>query len=119
VLRVVLVLAVALALALGLPLPRVALIVALAVSLPVFGAIWVPGLTELTSAVERAGGGVGLALGLFNFGWALCQAAGAIVGPQLARTGEAVPFLALSALFALGLAGPALARKAHAGMRGA
>lgn len=90
----------------ALPLPAAALLVALVVSLPAIGSVWVPSLAQLGVAVERGGGQPGVALGLFNITWAVSQMVGAVGGAQLASgLGEAVPFAVLAGLFALGIMG--------------
>ncbi|MGH2859035.1 MAG: MFS transporter [Solirubrobacteraceae bacterium] len=92
--------------AIALPLPAAALLVALVVSLPVIGAVWVPSLAQLGVAVERGGSQPGVALGLFNITWAVSQMVGAVGGAQLASgLGESVPFAALAGLLVLGIAG--------------
>jgi MFS family permease len=103
VLHATLALAIGLTVLVGLPLSQFALLGAMVLTWPIIGLMWIPGLTDLTAAVERIGGGLGLALGLFNLTWAVFQAAGSIIGPQLARIGEATPFIVLAALFACGL----------------
>jgi predicted MFS family arabinose efflux permease len=87
---------------LALPLPAAVLVVALALSFPVLGSVWVPSLAQLSASVERRGAQPGVALGLFNLCWAACQTAGAVGGAQLSRLGEAVPFVVLFVLYALG-----------------
>lgn len=88
---------------LALPLGRTSLLVALATTWPAMGAVWVPALARLSDACGSRGAGAGLALGLFNACWAVTQASGSLAGAQLAVLGAAVPFLALIALYALGL----------------
>ncbi len=85
------------------PLPDLALLLALVITWPTIGSVWVPALAELTGAVERAGAGSGLALGLFNLDWAIVQSVGAVAGGQLARTSEAAPFIVLAVMYAAGL----------------
>jgi predicted MFS family arabinose efflux permease len=94
----------------GLPLSEGGLLVVMVLAWPILGLLWIPGLADLTAAVERIGGGIGLALGLFNLAWAIFQALGSIAGPALARIGEATPFIALAVLFAVGLAAIARGR---------
>lgn len=90
------------ALVVAMPLSAPALVVALVAILPAMGSVWVPSLAQLSATVERAGAQPGVALGLFNLTWAASQIAGALGGAQLSRAGEAVPFLVLAALFAVG-----------------
>jgi MFS family permease len=101
VLRATLTASVACVVVLALDPGEVPLLVALAVSWPVIGSVWVPALAELTASVERVGGESGLALGLFNLCWAVNQSVGALAGAVLARASDAVPYLILAALFAL------------------
>ena len=82
------------------------LLLALAVTWPVVGSVWVPALAELSASVERVGAESGLALGLFNLCWAVSQSVGAVAGAQLARSAEAVPYLILAALYAIGASAP-------------
>jgi predicted MFS family arabinose efflux permease len=84
-------------------LPAGALLVALVVSWPIFGSVWVPALAELTGAVGVSGGQSGLALGLFNLCWAISQSVGAVGGAQLSRAAEAAPFVVLVVLFGAGV----------------
>jgi predicted MFS family arabinose efflux permease len=88
--------------AMALPLPAPALLVALVLSLPVIGSVWVPSLGQLAASVEAGGGQAGVALGLFNVCWAACQIVGAVGGAQLSRLGQAIPFALLVSLYALG-----------------
>lgn len=85
---------------------KLLLLVALAVTWPVVGSVWVPALAELSASVERVGAESGLALGLFNLCWAVSQSVGAIAGAQLARAAEAAPYVILAALYALGASAP-------------
>jgi predicted MFS family arabinose efflux permease len=87
---------------LGLPLPASLLLISLALSLPILGSVWVSSLAQLAAIVERTGTQPGVALGLFNIAWAICQIIGAVGGAQLSRVGEAVPFVILALLYALG-----------------
>jgi predicted MFS family arabinose efflux permease len=89
--------------AIALPLPAPLLVIALVVTFPVLGSVWVPSLAQLAASLERGGGRPGAALGLFNLCWAVCQVAGSVGGAQLSHLGEAVPFLVLCALNLLGL----------------
>jgi MFS family permease len=104
VLHATLALSIGLTVLVGLPLSEAGLLVAMVLAWPILGLLWIPGLADMTAAVERIGGGIGLALGLFNLAWAIFQALGAIIGPALARVGEATPFIVLAVLFAVGLA---------------
>jgi MFS family permease len=111
VLRATLVAAVVSALAFAVQPPLLLLLLTLAVSGPVIGAVWVPALGELMSAAERVGAGAGIALGLFNLCWAATQTFAAVGGAQLARSSEAAPFVVLATLYALaGLSARALSR---------
>jgi MFS family permease len=85
---------------------KVLLLVGLAITWPVVGSVWVPALAELSASVERVGAESGLALGLFNLCWAVSQSIGAVAGAQLARGTEAVPYLVLAALYAIGASAP-------------
>jgi MFS family permease len=84
-------------------LPGAALLIAVAVCWPVLCSVWVLGLAELTEAVGKRGGQIGLALGMFNVRWAVTQSLGAVGGAQLSRIAEAVPFLVLAVLYAMGV----------------
>ncbi len=89
--------------ALALPLPAAALLIALILSFPVVGSVWVPSLAQLTALLQAGGAQPGVALGLFNITWAICQITGAVGGAQLSRYGEAVPFVVLAVLYGLGV----------------
>jgi DHA1 family multidrug resistance protein-like MFS transporter len=88
--------------AIALPLPATVLLIALTLSFPVLGSVWVPSLAQLAASVEGGATHPGVALGLFNITWAICQVTGAVVGAQLSRFGQGVPFLVLALLYALG-----------------
>jgi predicted MFS family arabinose efflux permease len=103
VLRVTLMMSAVCVAVIALPLPAWLLLSALALSLPVLGSVWVPSLAALAASVQRTGTQSGVALGLFNITWAICQIAGALGGPQLVRLGEAVPFVTLGVLYVLGM----------------
>jgi predicted MFS family arabinose efflux permease len=117
VLRATLLCSLACAIVLAPPLPDLALLLALIVSWPVIGSVWVPALAELTGAVERAGAGSGLALGLFNLDWAIVQSIGAVAGGQFARTFEAGPFIVLAIMYAAGLMSLSRARDYEFGVQ--
>ncbi len=73
-----------------------------------FGSFWTPAMSMVTDEAELRGLDYGYAFALVNIAWAPGQAGGAAIGGALAAaTGDAVPYLALSAiclttLFALG-----------------
>jgi MFS family permease len=70
-----------------------------------FGAFWVPALSLLTETAEGIGLDLAWAFALVNLAWAPGQALGAAAGGALARElGDAVPYLALTALCLLTLA---------------
>jgi hypothetical protein len=89
--------------AIALPLPAAALLILLTLSIPILGCVWVPSLAQLAASIEQTGTQAGVALGLFNITWAICQILGAVGGAQLSRFGEAVPFAILAAFYAFGL----------------
>jgi MFS family permease len=71
-----------------------------------FGAFFTPGMTLLTQAAQARGLDYGYAFALVNLAWAPGQSGGAAIGGALAdATRDAVPYLALSAICALTLAG--------------
>jgi predicted MFS family arabinose efflux permease len=90
------------AFAISLPLPASLLLIALVLTFPIIGSVWVPSLAQLAATTERQGLQPGVALGLFNIAWAISQTVGAVGGARLSRFGEAVPLLVLGVLFAVG-----------------
>ncbi|MGH3001837.1 MAG: MFS transporter [Gaiellaceae bacterium] len=71
-----------------------------------FGSFYTPGMTLLSGLAERRGLHYGYAFALVNLAWAPGQALGAAGGGTLAHAaGDAVPYLVLSAVCALTLAG--------------
>jgi len=71
-----------------------------------FGTFFTPGMTLLSNLVEERGLPFGYASALINLAWAPGQTLGAAGGGALAgATADAVPYLALSAVCALTLAG--------------
>jgi MFS family permease len=71
-----------------------------------FGTFFTPGMTLLSNLAERRGVPFGYAFALINLAWAPGQTLGAAGGGALAgATADAVPYLALSAVCALTLAG--------------
>jgi MFS family permease len=71
-----------------------------------FGTFFTPGMTLLSNLVEQRGLPFGYAFALVNLAWAPGQTLGAAGGGALAHaTADAVPYLALSAVCALTLAG--------------
>ncbi len=86
----------------ALPLSAPVLLIALVLTFPIVGSVWVPSLAQLAATTERSGLQPGVALGLFNVCWAMSQIVGAVGGARLSRYGEAVPFLVLGVLCVLG-----------------
>ncbi len=87
----------------GKPLVLAVLVVAAGIS---FGAFWTPAMSGLSDAAEQRGLNYGYAFALVNLAWAPGQAAGAAFGGALAKaTADAVPYLMLSGVCALTLAG--------------
>lgn len=85
----------------GIALAAVAVMAAVA-----FGTFWVPAMSLLADAADRVGLDLAWAFALVNLAWAPGQALGSAAGGGLARaTADAVPYLALSALCLLTLAG--------------
>ncbi|MHB1834603.1 MAG: MFS transporter [Solirubrobacteraceae bacterium] len=117
VLRVTLIASTACLAAMALPLPAWLLLVALIASLPVIGSVWVPALATLSDVVERHGSQPGVALGLFNLTWAVCQITGAVGGAQLSALGEAVPLNLMALLCAAGAVAAARLRAAAGSQR--
>jgi predicted MFS family arabinose efflux permease len=71
-----------------------------------FSSYYTPGMTMITHAAEDRGLDYGYAFALINLAWAPGQSAGAAVGGLVAEaTSDAVPYLTLSALALLTLAG--------------
>jgi predicted MFS family arabinose efflux permease len=71
-----------------------------------FGTFYTPGMTLLTQAAEERGLDYGYAFALVNLAWAPGQSSGSAVGGAVAQaTSDAVPYLALSAIALLTLAG--------------
>jgi MFS family permease len=71
-----------------------------------FGAFFTPGMTLLSQAAEARALDYGYAFALVNLAWAPGQGGGAAIGGALAdATADALPYLALSAICALTLAG--------------
>lgn len=80
-----------------------------------FGSFFTPGMTLLTHVAEERGLDYGYAFALVNLAWAPGQALGAAGGGTLAHaTADAVPYLALSGLCTLTLAGLRHASRAAA-----
>ena len=71
-----------------------------------FGTFYAPGMTLLTHAAEERGLDYGYAFALVNLAWAPGQSGGSAIGGAVAQaTSDAVPYLALSAIALLTLAG--------------
>ena len=71
-----------------------------------FSSFYTPGMTMITHAAEDRGLDYGYAFALINLAWAPGQSGGAAVGGLVAEaTSDAVPYLTLSALALLTLAG--------------
>ena len=71
-----------------------------------FGTFYTPGMTLLTHAAEARGLDYGYAFALINLAWAPGQSGGAAIGGAVAEaSSDAVPYLALSAVALLTLAG--------------
>jgi MFS family permease len=91
-----------------LPWPSEAIVLALLVVAAglAFGTFFTPGMTLLTNEAERRGLDYGYAFALVNLAWAPGQGGGAAFGGAVADvTRDAVPYLVLSAICALTLAG--------------
>ena len=87
----------------GRPLVLALLVVAAAIA---FGTFWTPAMSGLSDAAEARGLNYGYAFALVNLAWAPGQATGAALGGAVAKaTADAVPYLTLSGLCALTLAG--------------
>jgi predicted MFS family arabinose efflux permease len=86
-----------------------------------FGSFWAPSMSLLADRAEALGLGHGYGFALVNLAWAPGAAIGGAAGGAIARaTGDAVPFLALTVLFAvtlllvlrsIGAAAPELAKR--------
>jgi len=71
-----------------------------------FGTFYTPGMTLLTHAAEARGLDYGYAFALVNLAWAPGQSGGSAIGGAVAQaTSDAVPYLALTAIAGLTLAG--------------
>jgi predicted MFS family arabinose efflux permease len=71
-----------------------------------FGTFYTPGMTLLTQRAEKRGLEYGYAFALVNLAWAPGQGAGSAVGGAVAQaTSDAVPYLVLSGVALLTLAG--------------
>lgn len=71
-----------------------------------FGTFYTPGMTLLTQAAEERHLDYGYAFALVNLAWAPGQSGGSAIGGAVAQaTSDAVPYLALSAIALLTLAG--------------
>ena len=91
-----------------LPWPQRGAVLAVVVVLSAmsFGMFWSPAMSMLTQTGETIGLDHAFAFALVNLAWAPGQALGSAVGGSLARsTSDAVPYLLLSALCLLTLAG--------------
>jgi predicted MFS family arabinose efflux permease len=91
-----------------LPWPdnRFVLAVVIAFAGIAFGTFYAPGMTLLTHAAEERGLDYGYAFALVNLAWAPGQSGGSAIGGAVAEaTSDAVPYLALSAIALLTLAG--------------
>jgi MFS family permease len=94
-------------LAATLPWPRSAAAVAVLVAItgPLVGALWVPGMAVLSEGAEARGMDQAYAFALVNLSWAGAQVLGSAAGGRLAEaTSDAVPYLAVAAMFATALA---------------
>jgi MFS family permease len=92
------------------------LVVLVVLAGPTVGVLWVPGMTLLSEGTERRGVDQAYAFALVNLTWAASALAGSAAGSAIAEaTSDAVPYLALSAIFATTLVlsqrGRALARR--------
>ena len=80
-----------------------------------FGSYWTPAMSMVTDESEAFGLNYGYAFALVNIAWAPGQAGGSAIGGALASaTSDAVPYIALTALCLLTLAG--LARYRESGL---
>jgi len=71
-----------------------------------FGTFYIPGMAMLTNAAEDRGLDYGYAFALINLAWAPGQSGGSAIGGAIAAaTSDAVPYLALSGVALLTLAG--------------
>jgi predicted MFS family arabinose efflux permease len=71
-----------------------------------FGTFYTPGMTLLTHAAEERGLDYGYAFAVVNLAWAPGQSGGSAIGGAVAQaTSDAVPYLALSVIALLTLAG--------------
>jgi predicted MFS family arabinose efflux permease len=104
--RLALVSSVAVTLLLPWPGNRFVLSVVIGLAGLAFGTFYTPGMTLLTHAAEERGLDYGYAFALVNLAWAPGQSGGSAIGGALAQaTSDAVPYLALSAIALLTLAG--------------
>ena len=91
-----------------LPWPSNAYVLALLIAFAgiAFGTFYTPGMTLLTHAAEERGLDYGYAFALVNLAWAPGQSGGSAIGGAIAAaTSDAVPYLALSVIALLTLAG--------------
>jgi predicted MFS family arabinose efflux permease len=111
----------------GLQLPGTPLLLAAAVVVAsgTLGALWVPAMGLLSHGADRIGLDQGFAFALFNLAWAGGFTLGAIGGGAAAgATADAVPYLAVAALYVAGAVSALLAarpradRGAHPELRG-
>jgi predicted MFS family arabinose efflux permease len=91
-----------------LPWPSNAYVLAILIGFAgiAFGTFYTPGMTLLTHAAEERGLDYGYAFALVNVAWAPGQSGGSAIGGAIAQaTSDAVPYLALSLIALLTLAG--------------
>jgi MFS family permease len=101
----------------ALPWPGTAwlLVVVILLASPAFGVLWSPSMAMLTDGAEDRGIDQGYAVALLNLAWAAGQTGGAAGGARLgAAYGDALPYLALSALCLLTLLAVARRRYSRA-----
>jgi MFS family permease len=96
--RMCLVVAVAISLIAPVVAPAAALIVALILGMPSYGALFTPAMTLLSGGADRLGLNQGLAFGMGNLAWASGQGIAAAAGGAIAQaTSDIVPYALLAA----------------------
>jgi predicted MFS family arabinose efflux permease len=110
--------AVAALVVLQLPSSAASLAVAVVVAAGALGLLWAPAGSVLSRGADRIGLQQGFAFALFNLAWALGFTVGSGAGGGVAEiTGDAVPYLAVAALFGLTAAWTLRARRREPALR--
>jgi predicted MFS family arabinose efflux permease len=101
------------------PLPERAwpLIALVVIASPLIGMLWAPSMALMSDGAEALGIAQGFAFALSNLGWSIGQTTGSAASARLAdATSDTVPYLVLSAVCVISVAGLARARRRAASL---